>query len=116
MRRSWGSARPLLVPTAVAQRIALLLQTELLELPVRQRRQVATRDALAEAILADPRVTETLQPMLAAHAVYWPETLAMLVGATIGGYGGRGSAGMRRHGWRGWQRRCWCLGSRCSSS
>jgi hypothetical protein len=59
-----GSKR-LVVHTAVARELAWLLHTELLELPYRDGARVATRDALAETILADPRVAETLQPVLA---------------------------------------------------
>lgn len=59
--------RPRLVrQTAVAREIAWLLHTELLELPAHQGRRQASRDALAEAILADPALLATLQPMLAA--------------------------------------------------
>ena len=54
----------LLMRTAVADEIAWLLQTELLELPARHGERLATRDALAETVLADPQVTETLRPLL----------------------------------------------------
>jgi hypothetical protein len=50
--------------TAVARRIRWLVVTELLELPCREGPHEFTRDALAETILADPRVIATLQPML----------------------------------------------------
>ncbi len=55
----------LLLRTDVAQSVEWLVFTELLELPCRQRGRTATRDALAEAILADPRVTETAAALLA---------------------------------------------------
>jgi hypothetical protein len=58
--------RRLLVRTAVAEQIAWLIQTELLELPARLGERVATRDALAEAVIADPRVTDALRPLLQA--------------------------------------------------
>ena len=52
--------------TAVAREIAWKLNTELLELPASDGGRHATRDALAEAILADPGLNATLGPMLAA--------------------------------------------------
>ena len=55
----------LLQRTAVAREIAWLLHTELLELPASEGRRVAARDALAEAILADPDLNARMQPMLA---------------------------------------------------
>ncbi len=57
--------RSILLKTAVAREIEWLLRTELLELPVEQRHRRSERDALAEAILAEPAVTEAIQGMLA---------------------------------------------------
>ncbi|HEU0223084.1 MAG TPA: DUF6635 family protein [Paracoccaceae bacterium] len=58
---AWLASRQVLRETAVAREIQRLIMTELLELPFEdadgQRHQ---RDALAEAILADPAVTELL--------------------------------------------------------
>jgi hypothetical protein len=54
----------LLVRTSVARRVEWLVYTELLELPCQVDDCVATRDALAETILADPRVLGTLRDML----------------------------------------------------
>jgi hypothetical protein len=54
--------------TAVARQIAWLLHTELLELPITDGARHAGRDALAEAILADPRLVARMQPMLATIA------------------------------------------------
>jgi hypothetical protein len=67
-RRLAGALRKpsLIQRTAVAREVAWLVQTELLELPARDGTHEATRDALAETILADPRLIATLQPMLAA--------------------------------------------------
>ena len=45
--------------------MAWLIRTELLELPARDGARVATRDALAETILSDPRLAEALAPLLA---------------------------------------------------
>ena len=59
-------ARDLLLGTRVAARTEWLIVTELLELPFRQGERVATRDALAEAILADPRVEALALERLAA--------------------------------------------------
>lgn len=58
------SGRQLLVRTAVADELAWRLQTELLELPARNGDRLSARDALAEKILAHPRVTEAMRPML----------------------------------------------------
>ncbi|MBV9734751.1 MAG: hypothetical protein JO209_02495 [Acidisphaera sp.] len=58
--------RSLLLKTRVAGRIEWLVQTELLELPCRQGARVATRDALAETILDDPRLAAPLHAMLEA--------------------------------------------------
>ncbi len=55
----------LLLPTAVARRIAWLVRTELLELPARDGPCIATRDALAETILDQPMVVASLRPLLA---------------------------------------------------
>ena len=50
----------LLLETDVGRELAWLIQTELLELPARRGERVATRDALAEAIAADPRLVGAL--------------------------------------------------------
>ena len=55
----------LLLPTALAREIGWLVRTELLELPARDGARVATRDALAEAILEQPIVVAALHPLLA---------------------------------------------------
>jgi hypothetical protein len=57
--------RTLTLRTAVEREIDWLIATELLELPFRQGDRVATRDALAETILSEPRLTEVLAPALA---------------------------------------------------
>ncbi|HXT81782.1 MAG TPA: DUF6635 family protein [Acetobacteraceae bacterium] len=56
----------LVVPTEVARALAWLIHTELLELPFQDGNRVATHDALAETILADPRLADAMQPELAA--------------------------------------------------
>lgn len=56
----------LLQRTSVARKVSWRLQTELLELPASDGKRQATRDALAETILADPRLEAMLQPMLTA--------------------------------------------------
>lgn len=58
--------RNLVLRTRVAREIEWLVATELLEVPCRQDRRAATRDALAEAILSDGRVTERLRAALEA--------------------------------------------------
>ena len=60
-----GSKR-LTVHTAVGQELAWRLHTDLLELPYTSGDRVATRDALAETILSDPRVVAALTPALEA--------------------------------------------------
>ena len=56
--------RPILFKTAVAREVEWLLQTELLELPIEQGARRSRRDALAEAILAEPAVDEAIQSLL----------------------------------------------------
>ncbi len=58
-----GSKR-LTVETAVGQELTWRLHTDLLELPFRSTGRVATKDALAETILADSRVVNALLPAL----------------------------------------------------
>lgn len=48
--------RSILLETAVAREVTWLIHTELLELPFRQGRRVATHDALAASILQTPQV------------------------------------------------------------
>ncbi len=56
--------RKLLLDTAVARRMEWLVCTELLELPCQMGDAIATRDALAETILAEPQVLNLLQEAL----------------------------------------------------
>ena len=58
----------LLLPTALARELDWHIRTELLVLPARMGPRVARRDALAEAILAEPALAGALQPQLAAIA------------------------------------------------
>jgi hypothetical protein len=51
----WLGGRRLLLETALSREIEWLVMTELFELPCAQQGRIATRDALAETILADPR-------------------------------------------------------------
>jgi len=60
-----GSKR-LVVHTAVGKELAWRLHADLLELPYRSGERVTARDALAETILADPRVVAALVPALEA--------------------------------------------------
>jgi len=62
---SLGSKR-LVVHTAVGKELAWRLHADLLELPYRSGERVVTKDALAETILADPRVVAALTPALEA--------------------------------------------------
>nr|WP_294503685.1 DUF6635 family protein [uncultured Rhodopila sp.] len=56
----------LTVQTAVGRELAWRLHTELLELPYRDGDRVSAKDALAETILADPRVVAAIAPALEA--------------------------------------------------
>ncbi len=56
----------LIVHTAVGKELAWRLHADLLELPYQSDERVTTKDALAETILADPRVVAALAPALEA--------------------------------------------------
>ncbi|HEY4041185.1 MAG TPA: DUF6635 family protein [Rhodopila sp.] len=60
------SSKRLVVDTAVGKELAWRLHADLLELPYRSGDRVVTKDALAETILADPRVVAALTPALEA--------------------------------------------------
>jgi len=62
-----GKAR-LTVDTAVGRELAWRMHVDLLELPYRDGDREATKDALAETILSDPRVAAAIAPMLEAIA------------------------------------------------
>jgi hypothetical protein len=62
----WLGRRRVLLETALSREIEWLVTTELLELPCAQKGRLATRDAFAEAILADPRAAQRLAAPLAA--------------------------------------------------
>jgi hypothetical protein len=68
MRRAAGRLRALrvLLQTDVGRELQWLIMTELLELPWRHGDRVSSRDALAEAILAEPLVATMAQQVLAA--------------------------------------------------
>jgi hypothetical protein len=58
--------RNLLLRTAVGRELTWLIHAELLELPFRDGDRIATRDALAETILADQQLEAALRPSLDA--------------------------------------------------
>ena len=58
----WLVGRRLLFETDLARQIEWLVTTELLEIPCVQRGRASLRDAIAETVLADPRVAERLIP------------------------------------------------------
>ncbi|HTW27242.1 MAG TPA: DUF6635 family protein [Acetobacteraceae bacterium] len=60
--------RHVLLDTRVAREMRWLVMTELLELPARDGARESRRDALAEVLLADPRVEARVQETLAAVA------------------------------------------------
>lgn len=63
------NGRTLLLGTRVAEEVRGLIRVELLELPPPDGARDAADNALARAILADPRLTERLRPRLAAIGV-----------------------------------------------
>jgi hypothetical protein len=67
------AGRSLLLRTAVSRRVEWLVVTELLELPWRQRGRASHRDALAETILADPRLAAATERTLAVIAGHAPD-------------------------------------------
>lgn len=56
----WLASRHFMFETDLARQIEWLVATELLETPCIQRDRASLRDALSEAILADPRIAEKL--------------------------------------------------------
>ena len=62
----WMGDRRLVMVTDVARELDWLLHTELLQLPYRQGAREATRDALAEAVFADPRIETASRIVLEA--------------------------------------------------
>jgi hypothetical protein len=60
------ASKRLVVHTAVGKELAWRLHADLLQLPYRSGDRVATKDALAETILSDPRVVGALAPALEA--------------------------------------------------
>jgi len=62
----WLARRRLFLETAVAREVEWRLWTELLELPFAQKQRRSERDALAEALLADPAVAAALEQATAA--------------------------------------------------
>lgn len=56
--------RSILLETAVSREIEWLIHTELLELPMAQKRRQSGRDALSDAIMGSPMVTEVVEAVL----------------------------------------------------
>lgn len=63
-RTAHALGRQILLRTAVTREIEWLVHTELLELPFSQKGRESRRDALSEAILAEPMVTAALEGAL----------------------------------------------------
>lgn len=61
----FAERRNLLLRTDVGRELEWLIVTDLLELPFRRKDRAATRDALAETILAEPAVAEAAAGLLA---------------------------------------------------
>lgn len=66
----WLADRRFMFETDLAREIEWLVATELLEIPCVQRDRASSRDAIAETVLADPRVAERL---VALHGSQEPE-------------------------------------------
>jgi hypothetical protein len=56
--------RSILLETAVSREIEWLIHTELLEVPILQKRRQSRHDALSEAILGEPAVTQAVEGAL----------------------------------------------------
>ncbi len=67
----WLSSRNLFLKTDVAREIEWLIWTELLQLPYRDGDRVSHKDALAEEILADPRLQGRLEKVRVAMQRHW---------------------------------------------
>ena len=63
---NWMGERQIVMETAVAQEIEWLVHTELLQLPYRRGARESTRDALTEAVFADPRIETVSRLVLEA--------------------------------------------------
>ena len=77
----WLAGHRLLFETDLAREIEWLVATELLELPCHQRDRTSSRDALAETVLADPRIAACLAAPLIAESGAEREFRARLVAA-----------------------------------
>ena len=84
---AWLGRRRLMLDTAMAREVSWLVTTELLQIPCSQPGRSSARDALAEAILADPRVAERLggADLLSAEKRRW-------IAGSIAGYSGTRAA------------------------
>ena len=78
---TWLAGRRVLFETDLARELEWLVATELLEIPCRQRDRGSSRDALAEAVLADPRVAGLLAAPPEAPSVGEREFRGRLVAA-----------------------------------
>jgi hypothetical protein len=78
---AWLAGHRLLFQTDLAREIEWLVAIELLEIPCRQRDRASSHDALAEAVLADPRVAGLLAAPLAAPSGSEHEFRGRLVAA-----------------------------------
>jgi hypothetical protein len=71
--------------TAVAREVSWLVTTELLQLPCAQPRRTYTEDALADAILSDPRVAVRIDDVL-------PAEVRARIARAVSGYAGTRAA------------------------
>lgn len=78
---AWLAGHRLLFETDLGREIEWLVATELLEIPCRQSDRASSRDALAEAVLADPRIAGLLATPLAAPSGSEREFRGRLVAA-----------------------------------
>ncbi len=84
--------RSLLFETGVAHELVWLIQTELLELPCRQHERVSARDALADEILADPRLNTWVEDHVRAIAGGKSVDVQSWLGQAMSSYVGTRSA------------------------
>ena len=84
---AWLGRRRLMVETAMTREISWLVTTELLQLPCAQAGRASGHDALAAAILADPRVAARL-----GAADLLPNEIRRRIAAFVGDYAGTRAA------------------------
>ncbi|MBI1210048.1 MAG: hypothetical protein GC190_01175 [Alphaproteobacteria bacterium] len=89
----WLRSQDLFLKTDVAREIEWLIWTELLRLPYRDGDRISTKDALAEEMLADPRLQTRLEAVRSAMQRNWnPGGYEARLSAALGVYSGNRAA------------------------